>query len=89
MSYAYETKKYKELQRKYQQLEGYYTECKKKNEKLKTQINELEKWKKYPSDETKVIIRKLQEENEKMKQALKNIATSAAPFKASMYNLKI
>lgn len=89
MAYAYETKEYKKLQRKFQQLEGYYTNLKKENEELKTKIKELEKWQKYPDDKTKATIRKLEEENEKMKQVLKDIATSAAPFKASMDNLKI
>lgn len=89
MAYAYETKQYKELQRKYRQLQSIYEDNQKKNKKLKTQINELEKWQKYPNDKTKTMILKLEKENEKMKQVLKDIATSAAPFKGSMDNLKI
>ena len=57
--------------------------------KIQEKVDELEKWKKYPSDETKAIIRKLEEENKKMKQVLKDIATSAAPFKALMNKLKM
>lgn len=108
MAYAYETKEYRELQRKYRQLQESYKALEKrpsreallkmknyaemmseKADKYQSLAEELQKWKKYPSDETKAIIRKLEEENEKMKQVLKDIATSAAPFKASMDNLKI
>ena len=89
MAYTYETEEYKKLQRKFQQLERYYTDLKKENEELKTKIKELQKWQKYPNDKTKTMILKLEKENEKMKQVLKDIATVAAPFKGSMDNLKI
>ena len=94
-------RKYRQLQLSYKALEkrptaaalqkmtNYAEMQAERADKYESLANELEKWKKYPSDETKVIISKLEEENEKMKQVLKDIATSAAPFKASIDNLKM
>lgn len=108
MAYAYETKEYRELQRKYRQLQEIYKALEKRPtaaelekmtiyaeqeaeyaKKLQKKVNELEKWQKYPNEETKAIISKLEEENEKMKQAIEEIATLAAPFKALMNSLKM
>jgi len=94
-------RKYRQLQETYKALEKrpsaaelqkmtiYAEQEAEANRRLQDKVDELEKWQKYPNDETKAIISKLEKENKNMKQTIQDVAKLAAPFQVSSSNLKI